>query len=192
MNVVLDFLSRLDVSLFHFFNVTLANPVFDKIMPVITQTAYWRPVAAAAAIFWLWKGGNKGRWAVLFGLVAWGGSDLVNSFLVKHFFARPRPCWTLADVHLLVGCGQIYSFPSGHAVTSFAIATFLGLVYRRARIGLFALAALVSYSRIAVGVHYPFDVLAGMAEGALFGFVFYRLFLAWKMYMEKKGWRAGW
>ncbi|MGH8003485.1 MAG: phosphatase PAP2 family protein [Limisphaerales bacterium] len=192
MNVIIDFLSRIDTSLFYFFNVQLANPVFDAVMPVVTATGNWRPVAAAAGLFWFWKGKNKGGWAVLFALVAWVFADQMNAHLIKSIFERPRPCLTLADVHLLIGCGQTFSFPSGHAATSFAIATFLNLVYPRARAVLFSIAGWISYSRIAVGVHYPFDVLAGMAEGVLFGYGFYRLFLDWRAYIAKRGWRGGW
>ncbi len=192
MNVVIDFLSRIDTTLFYFFNVQLANPVFDAVMPVVTATGNWRPVAAAAGLFWLWKGKNKGRWAVLFAVMAWVFADQMNAHLIKSIFERPRPCLTLADVHLLIGCGQTFSFPSGHAVTSFAIATFLSLVYPRARWVLFPLSFLVSYSRIAVGVHYPFDILAGWVEGAFFGYLFYRFYLVQRDFWQKSSWRGGW
>lgn len=192
MTGIIDFLTQIDIALFYFFNGTLANPFFDKIMPVITATGNWRYAALVTGLFWLWKGGNKGRWAVLYAIFVWGLSDLFNSNLVKSVFERPRPCLILPDVHLLVGCGQTYSFPSGHAVTSFAIATFLRLNYPRASWILFSLAILVSYSRIAVGVHYPFDILVGWVEGAMFGYLFYRLYLFQRDFWQKKGWRGGW
>ncbi|MCI0330875.1 MAG: phosphatase PAP2 family protein [candidate division Zixibacteria bacterium] len=192
MNVIVDFLSQLDATLFYFFNVQLANPVFDRIMPIVTQTANWRVIMGMVGLFWFWKGGNKGRWAILYAVVAWGGSDLFNSNIIKSIFERPRPCLTLPDVHLLVGCGNTFSFPSGHAVTSFALAVFLTFVYPRARWVLFSLAILISYSRIAVGVHYPFDTLAGLGEGAFFGYLFYRLFVTQQNFWQKKGWRGGW
>ncbi len=192
MSGFIDFLSQIDTALFYFFNVTLANPVFDAVMPVITATGNWRILAVPIGVFWLWKGGNKGRWAIFYAIGAWGLSDLFNSNLVKSIFERPRPCLTLPDVHLLVGCGQTHSFPSGHAVTSFAIAAFLSLVYPRARWVLFPLALLVSYSRIAVGVHYPFDILVGWVEGALFGYLFYRLFISQQNLWQKRSWRGGW
>ncbi|HXF48264.1 MAG TPA: phosphatase PAP2 family protein [Verrucomicrobiae bacterium] len=192
MNVLIDFLSQLDTTLFYFFNVKLANPVFDTVMPVITATGNWRILAVPIGLFWFWKGGNKGRWGILYATLAWGLSDLFNSNLVKSVFARPRPCLTLPDVHLLVGCGQTFSFPSGHAVTSFAIATFLGLVYPRARWVLFPVAILISYSRIAVGVHYPFDILVGWVEGVLFGYLFYRFYLFQRDFWQKRSWYGCW
>ena len=192
MTGILEFLSSVDVSLFRFFNGQLANPISDRLMTVITNTAYLRIVAAVAALFWLWKGKRKGRWAAAFALVAWGIADFGNSNWIKPIFARPRPCLTLSDVHLLVGCGETYSFPSGHAATSFALATFLSLAYPHAKVVLIFLAGLIAYSRIAVGVHYPFDTLAGMAEGALLGYLFFRLFMTLKSFWQKKGWRGGW
>jgi len=192
MNGIIDFLSKIDTSLFYFFNVQLANPFFDAVMPVVTATGNWRLVAGMAGLYGLWKGKAKGRWGVLYAACAWGAADLLNSNLIKAIFERPRPCLTLPGVHLLVGCGQTFSFPSGHAVTSFALATFLTLIYPRARWVLFPLAFLISYSRIAVGVHYPFDILVGMVEGVLFGYLFHRLFIAQQNYWQKKRWRGGW
>lgn len=192
MTGIIEILAQVDAALFHFFNGQLANPVFDKVMPVITTTGNWRPVAAVAGLFWFWKGKNKGRWAVLYAAVAWSAADFLNSNFIKEIFERSRPCLTLPDVHLLVGCGQTFSFPSGHAVTTFALAVFLTLVYPRAKWVLFPLAVLISYSRIAVGVHYPFDVLAGIPVGALFGYFFYRLFVSQQDFWKKKNWRGGW
>jgi membrane-associated phospholipid phosphatase len=57
------------------------------------------------------------------------------------------------------------SFPSGHAATSFACALVLARFAPRLTIPLFILAALIAFSRVYVGVHYPFDVLAGTALG---------------------------
>ncbi len=192
MTGIIEFLSQLDTALFHFFNGTLANPVFDKIMPIITSTGNLRLVVFPAILFWLWKGGNKGRWAVLYYTFAWSATDFLNSNFIKTMFERPRPCLALPDVHLLVGCGQTFSFPSGHAVTSFTLATFLTLVYPRAKWVLFPAAFLISYSRIAVGVHYPFDILSGMLLGGLMGYLFYRVFLVQQNFWKKKNWRGGW
>ena len=58
-----------------------------------------------------------------------------------------------------------HSFPSGHATTSFACATLLAAVEPRLRVPLYVLAALIAFSRLEVGVHFPLDVLAGSALG---------------------------
>jgi undecaprenyl-diphosphatase len=61
------------------------------------------------------------------------------------------------------------SFPSGHAATSFAGAVVLAYLFPRALPWLVALAVAISFSRVYVGVHYPFDVLAGAVVGASVG-----------------------
>lgn len=63
------------------------------------------------------------------------------------------------------------SFPAGHAATAFAGATLLSYVAPKAMPGFFALAVLIAYSRVYVGVHYPGDVIAGAIVGAAVGAV---------------------
>ena len=76
-----------------------------------------------------------------------------------------RPPLTHPVPEPLLDSPSTYSFPSGHATVSFACATVLALAVPRLRLPLFALATLISFSRVYVGVHYPFDVLAGAALG---------------------------
>ncbi|NPV52390.1 MAG: phosphatase PAP2 family protein [Firmicutes bacterium] len=76
--------------------------------------------------------------------------------VVKHIVERPRPFG-----------GSLDSFPSGHATVIFALAQVYGLEYRRLRLLFLALAALVGFSRLYVGMHYPIDVLAGGAMGLI-------------------------
>jgi len=79
----------------------------------------------------------------------------------RPFVAHP------GHVHLLIAHSRDPGFPSDHATGSFAIA--FGLMTADRRIGWFALvlAAAISVSRVAVGAHYPTDVLAGAALGAI-------------------------
>ena len=76
-------------------------------------------------------------------------------------------------------CGGRYSYFSGHASNSMAVAVFTGLLLRNKYKYLVFLmlfwAALMAYSRIYIGVHFPLDVLSGMFFGAISGFIFYRL-----------------
>jgi undecaprenyl-diphosphatase len=100
---------------------------------------------------------------------------------LKSLVARVRPCACLPDVHALVfGTPTDYSFPSGHSAGSFAFAVFFAVLLVRSEspaprrrifgaIALVLLAVGVGLSRIALGVHFPGDVLAGGTIGATIG-----------------------
>jgi undecaprenyl-diphosphatase len=88
----------------------------------------------------------------------------------KALGGRVRPCHGLAWMEALpIALPTDPSFPSGHAAGSFAFATFVLATHRRAGMALAALATLVAISRVALGVHYPSDVLAGALLGAALG-----------------------
>lgn len=100
----------------------------------------------------------------------------------KDVFERLRPCHNpniASLVHVVDGCGGKYGFVSSHASNSFALALFIGLLLRKHYKYFLPLmvfwAALVSYSRIYVGVHYPADILGGAILGSLIGIFVYWL-----------------
>jgi undecaprenyl-diphosphatase len=104
--------------------------------------------------------------------------------LFKDGFKRLRPCHEagLSDIMRQVkpGCGGKYGYFSGHASNSFAMATFFVVLFARhfKRLRwLFVVAALVAYSRIYIGVHYPLDVISGTCFGILGGWLFAKLYL---------------
>jgi undecaprenyl-diphosphatase len=84
---------------------------------------------------------------------------------LKEWVERDRPPVVDPDPEPIMRLPETYSFPSGHATVSFACATVLALAVPRLKYPLFALAALVAWSRVYVGVHYPLDVLAGAVLG---------------------------
>lgn len=174
-----DFLYTIDRSLFGVFNGDLANPVFDVVMPFITNVKHFYPVYVLLFVLLLWKGGVNGRWAALLLAVTVAVADPISSRVIKEAVARERPCRELHDVRLLVNCGGGKSFPSSHAVNNFAALAVLFWFFRSIPwiwwtwLGI---AAAVSFSRIYVGVHYPFDVLGGALIGLLIGAAVITLF----------------
>ena len=108
-----------------------------------------------------------------------------SSNLLKYFFERLRPCHDDQIAHLVrlvkQNCGGLYSFFSAHASNSFALATFFYFVFKkiiqRNIIFFFLLAALIGYSRIYIGVHYPLDVISGSVFGFISGFVIFRFWV---------------
>jgi undecaprenyl-diphosphatase len=102
-------------------------------------------------------------------------SDLLANTL-KTVFDRPRPFEVVPQPEPLINGTVASSFPSGHAATSAAGAVILSvLVGRGIWPWLAALALLIGFSRVYVGVHYPGDVLAGAALGAAVALGFVRL-----------------
>ena len=91
------------------------------------------------------------------------------SRVLKHWVGRARPQVASSEPEPLVDLPSSDSFPSGHATIGFACATVLALAVPRLRVPLYVLAALIAFSRVYVGVHYPFDVLAGAVLGLLLG-----------------------
>lgn len=164
----LQTLDRWDRSLFLLLNGSLVNDFFDLLMPFITNK--WNfviPLAFLFAYLFL-KGGRSTRILLLFSLLLLLLAD-GSAAALKSLIQRPRPCQVLEQVRILVGCTSSFALPSNHATNTFAIASFFASSYRRLAVPLFALAFLVGYSRIYVGVHYPLDVLGGAALGVVLG-----------------------
>lgn len=158
---------QIDTNLFFLLNLKAQNCVFDFLMPILTNLDYWRIPFILLAIFLLVFGQKRGRIAVLLLVLGITLSDQVCNSLLKPLVGRSRPCNVLENVHLLINCTKSFSFPSSHATNIFTGMILFSFVYPKLKIGLLTAAALVAYSRVYVGVHYPFDVLAGTILGIL-------------------------
>ena len=180
-----DLLLELDRSLFYFCNQDLRNWFFDAVLPFLTDLNR-KPVALViVGILWLLlliKGGRHGRIAALLLVPTITLSDQLSSSVLKFLIERARPCQELTNVHLLVGCGSGYSFPSSHAVNNFAGAIVLSYFLPRWTWAFFSFAALIAFSRVYVGVHYPSDVVGGAIIGLIIGsgvIIAFRLIEEW-------------
>lgn len=178
----MEVLQSIDVSLFYFFNVTLANPVTDKIMPFITERSNWFIFYALIWLYLFIKGGRKGRVAAFLILILILFSDQTADNILKPYFQRTRPCHVLPNVHLLINCSQSYAFPSNHAVNNFAAAALFTFFYPSMKYFLFTGAFIVSLSRIMCGVHYPFDIIGGALYGIICAYIIIYL---WKLINKK-------
>lgn len=157
-----------DAEMFHFINTTLANPVTDFIMPIITNDWVLRGLYALIIILLLVFGKKKFAWVVVFSAIALAITDYTSAGLIKPMIERLRPCRVM-DVHLLVRCGSGFAFPSAHTANLFGQAMFFGMLYRKYSLYFFIFAFLVGISRVFVGVHYPLDVIGGMVLGCMAG-----------------------
>jgi undecaprenyl-diphosphatase len=113
----------------------------------------------------------SGKWRSVngrHGVVAAGFSALLAlgiAHLIADLWARPRPYMAHPDAHLFIARSADTSFPSDHATAAFAIAVALLLRHRKAGVIALAMAVVLCVARVAVGTHYPGDVLAGAAVG---------------------------
>ncbi len=97
--------------------------------------------------------------------------------LLKEIFERERPFYSHEQVQKLTDGGG-HSFPSGHSLEVFAMAITMGLLVKKTIVWIILIswAMLIGYSRIALGVHYPGDVLGGMLTGIILAMVVNRIF----------------
>ena len=143
------------------------TPALDAAMSRLTNAADFSRLSLASAALLALGGGRTGRRAAAQGLAALGVTAAVVNLAVKPLARRRRPERLADDVPLArhVPMPSSRSFPSGHSAAAFAFATGVGHVSPMAALPLRALAALVAYSRVHTGVHYPGDVLAGSLIG---------------------------
>lgn len=174
---------ELDIKLFRFINESFSSPFFDWLMITVTTPSTWYIPIAMMCIGMVAYDRKLGITAIILCGISIGIGDAFAFHVLKQFFARSRPCITLEDVRLLAGCVDSYSFPSNHAVNSLAFAFSIGSVFRKLLWVLVPIGLLVCLSRVAVGVHYPADVVVGAIVGSAIGF---GVGFAGLRYMERK------
>ena len=168
-----------------FLLVNSANsPFWDTVMYIISAKVTWIPLYIAVLIYIGLKYKRKLPVILMFIILAVSVADLSSVHLFKNTFHRLRPCHDPelnGLVHLVKEeCGGLYGFVSSHASNSFNVA-LLSLMLVRKRwysVSIILWAAVICYSRIYLGVHFPADVICGAFLGALTGWGCYRFYEA--------------
>jgi undecaprenyl-diphosphatase len=178
---MIEQLLEYDQELFLFLN-NLGSSTWDTLWLIITNKWTFVPLYVVLLFLIQKKYGMKTMWmAVLVIVLMITFTDQVTN-LFKRTFERPRPCReeALKEFMRYVAprCGK-YGFFSGHSSNSMAAAIFAGLLlkshFKNLIFILLLWSAIVAYSRIYVGVHYPLDIVCGLLFGAISGFLFYKL-----------------
>jgi membrane-associated phospholipid phosphatase len=157
---------RVDVAVYAAIAAT-PTPELDRAMARLARAADYSRLWLGAAALLAVARGDRGRRAAATGLGSLAVTATVVNVAVKPLARRPRPDRAALSVPLArhVPMPRSRSLPSGHAASAFAFATGVGQVLPREGGALRALAALVGYSRVHTGVHFPGDVLIGSLLG---------------------------
>ncbi len=179
---MIDKLIQYDAELLIFLN-NLGTPAWDSFWLAVTDRFTFSPLYLLLLILIYRKMGLKVMFlsVIMIVLMITFTDQATNIF--KSAFERLRPCRTegvMEHIRFIAErCGK-YGFFSGHSSNSMAAAVFGGLLLRPYFKNLIFIlllwSAFVAYSRIYVGVHYPLDIICGLAFGAVNGFGFYKLF----------------
>lgn len=160
-------IQQIDFAVLDWIQLHLKCDALDFLMPKVTLLGeYGIFLILVGIVLLFWRSHRICGLAELFGLTL---GLLLCNLLMKNIIARPRPCWINTDISLLIANSTDYSFPSGHTVHCFIAAAVLMHYDRRLGWPMLVIAVLVAFSRLYLYVHYPTDVLAGMALGVGIG-----------------------
>ena len=168
-------LIEFDIKLFLYLN-SFHSDFWDIVMVYISAKATWIPLYLTVLFFFVKKFGIKNALILLlFFLTLIALSDQISG-IFKHQFLRLRPCFEpkiSTIVHCLKKPGGEYGFVSAHAANAFAFATFSALIFKTKiyTICIILWAAIVAYSRIYLGLHYPGDVICGAISGIIIAYL---------------------
>ena len=174
MNQILNW----DKQLLLFLN-NLGSPFFDSFWMTITNRSFNIFIYLLLLIYFGYlKSLKNSIYLFFFTCFLILFTDQITN-LFKIGIGRVRPCYDI-EIQQFVRlvkptCGGLYSFFSGHASNSFALAVFFGSIFKFHKlffISLIFIASMVSYSRIYIGVHYPSDILFGSIFGISSGIIF--------------------
>ena len=156
-----------DIQVFEKINRHYTHPVLDRLMTTVTHVGLGGvQLPMVLTLWWFTRNGAGANlwWTTILAFLL--STAIVH--LIKRRVKRLRPVMH-TEVRFLVAETRAGSFPSGHTATTFALATVLAWHFPMATVPVFALASLIGYSRVYVGVHFLTDVLAAAAIGVVSG-----------------------
>ena len=185
---MIDKIVEIDKQIMVFLNKTISNPIFDFIMPIITNQNFLVFFGLILIGYLAYFGGKRGRITIIVLLIAASLSDAICFQIIKPWVGRIRPSYEFYEyINLLVSKGGKYSFPSNHAANSFVFATVISYFYEKNKTFLYILASSIAFSRVYVGVHYPLDIIIGSIIGYIISWIILSMWVIIKMRELKRG-----
>nr|WP_315258599.1 phosphatase PAP2 family protein [uncultured Flavobacterium sp.] len=177
---MLEKVLALDTQLFIYLN-SLGSETYDGLWLFITKQVNWIPFFLLLFYLIYKKLGIKqtGYLLIFVAVLVLATDQLTNLF--KYTFQRPRPC-NNPEINTFIRIVQTrtsFSFFSGHAANTMAVATFLYLIFNNQFKYfwlLFLWPLIFAYSRIYLGLHYPIDILTGYLFGFVLGWLMYKVY----------------
>ncbi|MBK9107800.1 MAG: phosphatase PAP2 family protein [Saprospiraceae bacterium] len=178
----MDWINILDHECFSWVQQYMRHPMLDYWFVLFRDKHTWIPLYVFLLSFLFFNYGKEAWKVLLMCILLITITDQLNSNLIKKSVQRQRPCnesFFNETYQAAIDCSGGYSFPSSHATNHMGLAVFLFLWFRKSlwRHFLLLWAALVGFSQVYVGVHFPFDVMAGFMEGAIIAFVLYSIYI---------------
>ena len=177
---MLEKILALDTQLFIYLN-GLGSETYDGLWLIITKQVNWIPFFLFLFYLIYTKIGlKKTGYLLLFVAVLILATDQITN-LFKYTFQRARPCNNpeIKSIIRIVLSRNSFSFFSGHAANTMAVATFLYLLFKKDFKYfwlLFLWPLIFAYSRIYLGLHYPIDILSGYLCGLILGSLMYKVY----------------
>ena len=171
-----------DHTLLLIINRELTHPVMDQVALFMRESIFHIPLYLFLFFIAFQLYGKKAFWWIIAAFALIACTDLLSSQVIKYAFNRLRPCrdpnMAFQIRFLAKYCGSTPSFTSSHALNHFAFAAFVVSSFKGVSKWIYLLfvwAAIISYSQVYVGVHYPSDVIAGGLLGTLLGGIGYSI-----------------
>ena len=160
----MNFIQNIDDVILMFIQNNMRNEFMDSLMTIVTTLGNGGFIWFVIAVILLFlKQYRKYGLIIIAALILCG---LIGNVCLKNLVGRLRPCDVNTSIELLIARPIDFSFPSGHAMTSFAPAILLIFMNRKIGVIALVLASVITFSRLYLYVHYPSDVIAGAAIGS--------------------------
>lgn len=148
---------------------SMRTPIGDAVIPLVTKLGDVGAIWILLSVVLLLIPKTRKSGAIL--AVALCVDGVLCNGILKNLIRRIRPCDVNPSIQLLIKRPDDFSFPSGHTAVSFAaVAALYFAGERKLWIPALALAVIIAFSRLYLYVHYPTDILGGIAVGIFAGY----------------------